>query len=300
MQRVQVVTDTACDLPDELVERYGIGLVPLVVNIGGRAYRDRADITMPEVLDRMAQGERTTVSLPSPADFIACYRRALERGRKVVSVHVTGRLSGTCGAALLAREMMPESENEIEIVDSLSGTMGQGWTVLAGARAAAAGADSREVVAAVESAARRVTLFVSVCDLMYIYRLGRLGAAQAWLGTALAAKPILTCRDGVIQPVCRVRGRRRVIPRLVDLCRDVIPRGMRVRAAVLHTAAEEEAETLAAALADGYVLEELHVVPMGPVITVGIGPGAVGCALDPCCEDPREGDATGTSAPGRG
>jgi len=277
---VRIVTDTASDLPEALVQRHGIRLVPLGLSYNGRVYLDRFEINTADLAARLDGHTRFTVSLPSTGAFMREYRDAQATGHSVVSIHVSERLSGTCQAAQVAKSLVPGAD--VTVVDSGAGTMGEGWLALEAARAAQRGASKDEVLGLLRELTPRVYLVFALQDLMYLHRLGRLGKAQAWLGTMLETLPILSCREGVIEPVARVRGANRVLKRLLELCDARVPAGRRVKAAVLHAFSEDRALQLREQLERMYRVEEIWVQPMGPVVTVGIGPGAVGVALLAC------------------
>jgi DegV family protein with EDD domain len=277
---VRIVTDTACDLPEELVQRHGIRLVPLGLSYNGRVYLDRFEINTADLAARLDGNTRFTVSLPSMGAFMREYRDAQAAGHSVISIHVSERLSGTCQAAQVAKGLV--SGADVTVVDSGAGTMGEGWLALEAARAAQRGASKGEVLALIQELIPRVHLVFALHDLMYLHRLGRLGKAQAWLGTMLETEPILSCRGGIIEPVARVRGSGRVVKRILELCAARVPAGGRIKAAVLHTFSEDRALQLREQLERMYRVEEIWVQPMGPVVTVGAGPGTVGVAFLGC------------------
>lgn len=277
---MRIVTDTACDLPEELVQKHGIRMVPLGLSYNGRVYLDRVDIRVADLAPRLDGRTRFTVSLPSTGSFVREYQAAKDAGDAVVSIHVSERLSGTCQAAQVARGLVPGAD--VAVFDSGMGTMGEGWLVLEAARAAGRGADKEAVLALLRDLSRRVHLIFALTDLMYLHRLGRLGKAQAWLGTMLDTQPVLSCRDGVIEPVARVRGSNRVLTKILDLCEARVPAQSRIKAAILHSFREDRAALLRERLERAYRVEEVWTQPMGPVVTVGAGPGAVGVAFLAC------------------
>src|SRR5215212_845643 len=244
---VAVVTDSTAYLPDELVEGYGIHVVPLYVVLAGHSGREGWDIGPGDVARALsARGQTVSTSRPTPGDLVAAYRRALDAGAdRIVSIHLSSELSGTSDAARLAASQV--GEHLVTVVDSRSAAMGSGFAVLAGARTAATGADARAVAdAARETAAATRTLFV-VDTLEHLRRGGRIGSAAAVLGSALAVKPVLHVQDGRVVPLEKVRTSARALNRLVQRAVDAAGNAP-VSVAVHHLAAPERAERLAADL----------------------------------------------------
>ena len=278
---VAVVTDSTAYLPADLVERYGIEVVPLYVVLAGHSGEEGRDIGPADVARALsARGGRVSTSRPTPGDFVAAYRRCLDAGADgIVSVHLSAELSGTWDAARLAAAQV--GEHIVRVVDSRSAAMGTGFAVLAAARAAAAGAGG----AAVEEAARRTaaatrTFFV-VETLEHLRRGGRIGPAAALLGSALAMKPLLHVRDGAVVPLEKVRTSARALARLVQRAVDAAGDAP-VAVAVHHLAAPERAQRLAAELRERLPrITELHVSELGAAIGAHVGPGSVGLVLAP-------------------
>lgn len=289
---VAVVTDSSAYLPDELVEGYGIHVVPLYVVLPGRSGREGSDIGSEEVARTLAlRGQTVSTSRPTPGDFVAAYRRALDEGAdRLVSVHLSSELSGTWDAARLAASQV--GEHIVTVVDSRSAAMGAGFAVLAAARAAAAGSDADTVArTARETAASTTTLFV-VETLEHLRRGGRIGAAAAVFGSALAVKPVLHVQDGRVVPLEKVRTSARALNRLVQRAAETAGEGA-VSIAVHHLAAPEKAERLAAELRDRLPqLRELHVSELGAAIGAHVGPGAVGIVVAPFWRDADDGTST--------
>jgi DegV family protein with EDD domain len=285
---VAVVTDSSAYLPDELVENYGIHVVPLYVVLAGRSGREGWDISPGDVARALSSRRQTvSTSRPTPGDFIAAYRRALDGGaERLVSVHLSSELSGTGDAARLAASQV--GEHIVTVVDSRSAAMGAGFAVLAAARSAAAGADAAAVArTARDTAAATRTLFV-VDTLEHLRRGGRIGSAAAVLGSALAVKPVLHVQDGRVVPLEKVRTSARALHRLVQRAVEAAGQGP-VSVAVHHLAAAEKAERLAAEMRDRLPqLRELHVSELGAAIGAHVGPGAVGIVVAPFWADPAD------------
>ena len=278
---VAVVTDSTAYLPSELTEGYGIHVVPLYVVLPGRSGREGFDIGPEDVARALAvRGQTVSTSRPTPGDFDAAYRRALDQGADhLVSIHLSGELSSTSDAARLAASQV--GEHIVTVVDSRSAAMGCGFAVLAAARSAAAGATAAEVAEVARRTAAQTTTFFVVDTLEHLRRGGRIGAAAAVLGSALAVKPVLHVKDGRVVPLEKVRTAARANNRLVQRAVEAAGEGA-VSVAVHHLAARERAERLAAELRERLpALRELHVSELGAAIGAHVGPGAVGVVIAP-------------------
>ena len=285
---VAVVTDSTAYLPPELIEGYGIHVVPLYVVLPGRSGREGFDVGPEDVARTLAvRGLTVSTSRPTPGDFVAAYRRALDAGAdRLVSVHLSAELSGTSDAARLAASQV--GEHIVTVVDSRSAAMGCGFAVLAAARSAAAGADAAEVAETARRTAAQTSTFFVVDTLEHLRRGGRIGAAAAVLGSALAVKPVLHVKDGRVVPLEKVRTAARALNRLVQRAVEAAGDGA-VSVAVHHLAAAERADRLAAELRERLpALRELHVSELGAAIGAHVGPGAVGVVIAPFWQEPGD------------
>ncbi|HYN95619.1 MAG TPA: DegV family protein [Pilimelia sp.] len=276
---VAVVTDSTADLPASLCAERRVTVVPLTVAIDGVSGMEGVDVGPAEV-ERALSTRRSTVttSRPNPAAFATAYRTLLAGGAdRVVSVHLSGRLSGTCDSARLAAA---EFGGRVEVVDSRSAAMGLGFVVLAAAAVAAGGAGVAEVRVAATATAGRVHTFFYVDTLDFLRRGGRVGAATALVGTALSVKPILHVVDGGIVLREKVRTPGRALARLADLAVAAAGDG-RVDLALHHLAAPQRAAELAATVADrlGDRLLDRHTSQLGAAIAAHVGPGVVGVVV---------------------
>jgi DegV family protein with EDD domain len=278
-----VVTDSSAYLPDGFAARHAVHVVPLHVLVDDRSGRDGVDVGPAEVATALTGRRTVTTSRPNPDEFVGLYRRLLDDGADgIVSVHLSRELSGTWESArLAAREV---GVDRVRVVDSRTALMGLGFSVLRAAGAASDGASGAEVEdAAVEAAARTSTFFV-VETLEYLRRGGRIGSAAAFLGTALAVKPLLHVVDGRIEPLEKVRTTNRAVLRLVDLAEQAARAtgASAVEVAVHHLAAHDRAVELATRLDErlappsGCVVSEL-----GAAIGAHTGPGMLGVVICP-------------------
>lgn len=254
---VRVVTDSTADLSAQAAGEYGIEVVPLQVIVDGEPKVEGVEIGPHDVAEALRSHLPVSTSRPSSQAFLELYRRlAADGASRVVSVHLSGELSGTVDAARLAAKQAPVP---IEVVDSRSLGMGLGFAVLAAAEAAARGEQETGVAAAAAERAAASTAFFYVDTLEYLRMGGRIGAAAAMVGTALAIKPLLYLDDGMIKPLEKVRTGSRALARLEDLAVAWVVERTGVRAGETTSGAEGEAPSVSP-----------------PRRLSGAGPGALG------------------------
>jgi DegV family protein with EDD domain len=277
MPPVAVVTDTTQYLPQEVIERHGIHLVSLYVNWKGRTDRESELGDYGAFYDFLRSGgDLPSTSQPSVGDFLAVYEPLIERGEDILSIHLSGGISGTVGAAEQARQALIEQgvdESRIVVIDSRTGCAGHGFMSIAAANAEGGLA---EKVAAARKLREDLYLLVAVDTLEFLRRGGRIGAARAWIGATLKVKPILTI-EGEMKPVERVRTATRAFERLVDHLRQRRDDGCD-QFAVQHTNAPDVADRLAEAGREIYGNDPVIQSEIGPVIGTHTGPGLLGVA----------------------
>lgn len=276
---VAVVTDSTAYLPPEPVERYKITVLPLPVILSGTEGREGVDVTPADVANALTRRRvQVTTSRLSPGELVECYGRLLDGGASgVVSIHISSKLSGTYDAATLAAG---EFGGKVRVVDSLSAGMGLGFPVLRAARDAARGRGVDHVERTAAQAVVRTTTFFYVDTLEFLRRGGRIGAASALVGTALAVKPILHVDDGSLVVREKVRTSGRALARLAELAE---ASGLEdaVDVAVHHLAAPEHAEALGERLRErfGRRLRDLYTSEIGAAVGAHVGPGLVGAVV---------------------
>ncbi|WP_402469228.1 DegV family protein [Isoptericola aurantiacus] len=278
---VRVVTDsTAClPRPDDLTVGDVLTspdaaptVVPLHVHLGDDERREGVEVTPEDVAERIAEGERLTTSQPTTEELVAAYREVAARGaRAVVSVHLSGKLSGTVEAADRAgqRAMLP-----VRVVDSGTAAMALGFAAVEAARCAAAGCDADHVARRAQEVAGSARAVFLVDSLEHLRRGGRLSAPAAALGTALGVRPILGVRDGTVDLVQRVRTRKASVARLVALAVERAERATRPAVAVHHLGAPERAAEVAETLTGRLGVHPV-VTPVSAVLGAHVGPGAL-------------------------
>ena len=272
---IQIVTDSSAYLPADLVQQHNIHVIPLKVHFGEQTYRDEIDLSHEEFYRMLAEAETLpTTSQPSAGEFFDLYSRLSKDGHEIISIHISSKLSGTVSSAQSAKEMLPEAK--ISIVDSASTAMGLGLMALTAARAAEEGKTAAEIVAAVEKMIKAMNVVFVVDTLEYLQKGGRIGGAAALVGTLLKVKPILCLKDGRIEPLDKVRSKRKALARLLEVTEECVESGTPVRVAVLHAQVPDEARELEKKVRARFDCAEYYFAELGPVLGTHTGPGVVG------------------------
>lgn len=275
-----VVSDTCHYLPPEFVARHGIVEVPLHVHMDGAEYKESELTDLDAYYGRLRDiSALPTTSQPSIGEFLSAYEPLLADGGEVVSVHLAGGLSGTSESARQARDHLGDAASRVHVVDSATACGGEGLVVLAACAAAEAGRSGAEAADHARAARAQMKQWFSIETLEYLKRGGRIGGAQAWFGTALKIKPILSV-ESEITPVERVRTSGRAFERMVDLLRTRHAEGADAWI-VQHIQAPDAAARLAERGKEIYGTGPLFVSEIGPVIGTHVGPGLLGCGSLP-------------------
>ncbi|HEC33697.1 MAG TPA: DegV family protein [Chloroflexi bacterium] len=276
-QRVAVVTDSTAYLPPDVQARLGIATIPLNVLWGQEVLKDGVDIDPSAFYQRLRSNKvMPTTSQPSAGEFVDFFRRAAEeKGTDtVVGVFISSGLSGTVASAEMAKGML--SDLRVEVVDSRSTSMGQGFQAIAAAEAAQAGGSLEEVLEAAQQVRYRVQVLFVVDTLEFLHRGGRIGGAQRFLGTALRIKPLLELEGGKIEALEQIRTKKKALARMLEVALERRGDTPIHRAAVIHADALEEClalkEEVRAMLEPG----EIYVSEVSPVIGTHTGPGTLG------------------------
>jgi DegV family protein with EDD domain len=275
-----IVTDTTAYLPDELVDELGVERVSLYVTLDGEERRESeiSGATYDDFFERLERSEQgASTSQPSIGDFRAVYEPLLAAGREVVSIHLSAGISGTCDSARQAAAQLTEEGaggERVRVWDSRSACGGQALMVMIAARAAASGRPVEEIIGAIEHARGRLKMWFAIDTLDYLRKGGRIGSAQAWLGSALQIKPILTLEEE-ITPIERVRTRRRAFERMVEFARELHEAGSDGWV-VQHIHDHDTARRLVDECRQIFGSDPVFVSEIGPVIGAHIGPGLLG------------------------
>ena len=278
MDRVAVVTDTTHYLPRDLVAQLDLHLVSLYVTFEGRTERE-ADITdLADFYTRLsASSEMPGTSQPSVGDFLAVYEPLLDAGRDIVSIHLSAGISGTFATAGQARDQLVErgiDPDRIVVLDSSTACAGLGMLAMAAASVARAGGSAAEAAEAAQACRRDLKVWFAVDTLEFLRRGGRVGGAQAWLGSTLKIKPILSIESEIL-PIERVRTSKRTFERLIEYLTARHDEGCDTFF-IQHIHAPDQAERLVERGREIYGREPEMVSEIGPVIGAHVGPGLLG------------------------
>ncbi|GGR83432.1 DegV family protein [Deinococcus sedimenti] len=276
---IAIVTDSTCDLTPELLAQIGVTGVPLYVLFDGKMHKDGLEITPQDIFTGLKAGKKTpSTSQPSPAEFATAYYAALQHADQVLSIHISGQMSGTVGSARLAAQ---EFGDKVTVVDSRSVSMGLGLRVLRAAELAHQGLSMTEMVRQLEAAASKADIRFTVDTLDFLRINGRIGGAQALLGSLLNIKPILVVKGGRVESGGRVRGHKKAMADLVDYVKKYVAQHGGARVAVMCTPGGEEYVKEVRAGLSGVAFEDMGDHQIGAVVATHAGPGTVGVTLEP-------------------
>jgi len=274
--KIKIVTDSTADLPNTLVEELGITVVPAYVRFGKDVYRDRVDISEDEFYQRLLNDSiHPSTEPPTPQDFADAYQKLSQEADGIISIHVSGSLSATYNSALLGKELL-ETEFPIEVIDSQSVTMGLGLLVIAANTLASSEKSLPQLAEKVKRIIPNIHLLGLFDTLKYLAQGGRIGKAKALLGSVLSVKPILTMKDGELEPAGQVRNRANGIDGLfsfVKNAKDIQD------LAIVYSTTPGEAQAMAERLNSIFTKEQIRLVRLGPALGVHGGPGILFVAL---------------------
>ncbi len=273
---IKVVTDSSADLPPKLAEELGIEVVPLYVRFGEEVYRDRVDISEDEFYQRLLRDPvHPSTTQPTPQDFASVYQKLSKEADGIISIHLSGKLSGTCDSALQGKEMLAKS-CPIEVVDSRVITMGLGLLAIEAANMSRSKKSLPEVVAEVKKIMPSIHILGLLDTLKYLALGGRIGKAKVLLGSVLNVKPLLTLKDGEVVAAGRARTRAKGIDELFDFVKsasDVED------VAIVYNTTPDEAQTLAERIGSVLAKERIRLARLGPVLGEHCGAGILFVAL---------------------
>jgi DegV family protein with EDD domain len=270
---IRVVTDSACDLPQDIATELEIDIVPLTIRFGNEELVDRRDLSPKEFWARVATSPvLPETAAPSPGAFEEAFRRAAAAGADgVVCVTLSGGLSATYESARVAAKSVAD-DIDVQVIDSRMVTMAQGLMAIGAARAAKQGKNLDECVAVVEDLKPRTRLYGAIDTLEHLKKGGRIGGAQALLGSMLSIKPIIELKDGKVEPESRQRTRSKALRYLVEKVREA----SQVEDLVMMHGDAHDADELLDLLGAVYPRDEIMSADIGPVIGTHAGPGVIG------------------------
>ncbi|AAF11538.1 DegV family protein [Deinococcus radiodurans] len=276
---IAIVTDSTSDLTPEHLAALGVTGVPLYVLFEGQLYQDGVQLSARQLVEGVRAGKAIpSTSQPSPAEFAQAYAQALEHADEVLSLHISGQLSGTVGSARLAAQ---EFGGRVTVVDTHTVTLGLGLQVLRAAELVRAGQSVPQIVQTLERVYPQADLRFTVDTLDFLRLNGRIGGASALLGGLLNIKPLLVVRGGRVDAGGRVRGQKKALADLAEHVRRYVSQHGGARVAFLATVGGEEDRAAVRAQLSDLHFQDMGDHEIGAVVTVHAGPGAVGVALEP-------------------
>jgi len=279
--KVAIVTDSIACLTRELVEQYGIWIVPINFYFGDKVYKDWVDITPDEAYELFLKDpESFKSSGANPGDCLEAYREASNQAKSILCITLSAKLSGLYNAALEAKERAKAELplTSIEVLDSQAVTAAEGFVALAAARAAEKGKSLAEVVKAAKEMRDKVTFLALLDTIRHVYRTGRIPKIAAQAGSMLNIKPILTSSSGLVRFIGAVRSREQGVEKLLKIMRDKVGQNP-VHVAVMHAYALGEAERLKERVSSEFNCAELWITGFSPVMGYATGTGTLGLAF---------------------
>lgn len=284
MSMIKIVTDSTAYLPQSIIDNYNISVVPLVANYNGKIFPENQTSYYPWFFDRIRNSkEFPTTSQPAVGEFVKTYQDLTSDGSSVISLHISGKLSGTVQSAQTAASML--GDRDITVVDSLSTVGGLLFFVEEAARMASGGLAKEDILKQVEFMKTHTQLFFLVDNLEYLYRGGRIGGAAKLLGTLLQIKPILYLKNGVIDVFSKVRTRDKAVLKMISEIEEINQRtdSHKLRIAVMHVDCPSGADYLKRLLAEKKPELRPESFFIGPVIGSHVGAGALGIVVTEIC-----------------
>ena len=277
MPRTAIVTDSTTYIPQDLVKKYGIYVAPQQIIWGTETFRDGVDMSPTQFYERLKNDkENPKTSQASPGTFKELFSEALKSADSVLAIVLSNKLSQTFNSANLAKSEFPGAQ--IEVVDSLATAMATGFMALAAARAAAEGKSLAFLKKTAEDDISKVGVVFVVDTLDYLHRGGRIGGAQKFIGNALNVKPVLELRDGRVEPLERVRTKKKAVEFMINTIAGRVAGKGPLQLATVHANAEAEARELLAAASEKMKPAEALLTEVSPVVGAHTGPGTVGLA----------------------
>lgn len=277
---IKIFTDSTCDMPKDLVEKYGIDLLSLYINFGSETIKEM-DISNEEFYNRIEKEDSLpTTSQPSVQEMTERFESFLKEGIDVIAVMISSGLSGTFSTANMVKEMLKNEypERKIEIIDSKSTSMQMGFAALTGAMSALENCDFKTTVEKIKSNIKSSRFLFTPHNMDYLKKGGRIGGAQALLGNILKINPVLTVdNDGVVEIVKKIRTKKKAVQGILDRFQDDVDKYGFGDAVVHHINTLEEAKALAKKVED-IIKRPVRIADIGPVVGAHVGPGSVGIA----------------------
>jgi len=281
---VAVLTDSCASIPEQMIEQLNLEIVPYYVHRGTEMIRDVVGMTREDFFNWMPTAKELPKSAtPGPGDYLAGFRRLVERARDIVTVCMTSVGSGAYQAATVAKEMAAQElpDLRIEVVDTLQVAVCHGWSAIEAARAALAGASLEKVADIAREVARKGTMVQTADTLRYLYMGGRIGRATHMVGSLLNIKPLIGMEKGVIAPLGQARSRAGAYRKMVGIIASTVGEGAQIKVGYVHAIAPDEVEKLRLLVEDRFDCVESFVAELSLALGVHTGPGTVGLGFFP-------------------
>jgi len=281
---IGILTDTTASIPQEMIQKLNIEIVPYYINRELESLRDMIDVKPDKFAIWLKETTKLpTTSNPAPGDYLTGLRHLAGQMREIVALTMTSKGSGAYQSCLAGVSIFKEQfpDVQVEVVDTLQVAMSQGWAVIEAARAAHSDLSFDQVVQRAHEVSRKGMMIQTADTLRYLHMGGRIGKAQHLLGSLLKIKPLISMQDGIITPLDTARSRIKAYRRMIDLIQQQVGKGARIKVAFTHVAAREQAENLQGMVADRFECVESIVTPLSPVLAVHSGPGTVGLSFFP-------------------
>jgi len=274
--KVQVITDSTCDMPEGLVKKLGIKVLPIYLRFGEKTYRDGVDITKDQFYSMLTSSIMyPATSQPNPEDFVSIYKEYCGTADGIVSIHVSSKISGVYNSASMAKKSL-ESQCPIEIIDSKFNSAGLGLVVTTAARAAQAGASYYEVINKAKTAINQVSMFGMFGTMKYLARSGRVNKTIAVAASILHVMPLLTFHEGEIVRAGLVRTVNKGIDRIIDFVKSNTPISELI---IVHSKVSQQADQLKQRLSEFIAEEKIYITELGSGLGVHGGPGVLLAAI---------------------
>lgn len=278
-RKIAIITDSGTDVPQELIERYGVYVLPLIVQYSDKAYRDGVDITPEDVYSRLPQ-EIPTTSLPTPEQIINLFDQVVADGyNTAVVVTLSSGLSGTHNAIRLMAEEYPALD--VHILDTKNIGIGAGFSAIAAAEQLHAGKPLEEIISYVKNSIENTKIFFSLRTLEYLRKGGRIGLVTGIIGNVLNLKPIISCNeDGIYYNVKVARGEKQSLREMLRLAKEYAAQFSSYNVAICDGDAKSEADTLLATVRENFPnAKNIYHTHVSPALVVHTGPGLIGIGI---------------------
>ncbi len=270
---IKIIVDSTSDIPVELIEKHGIGVVPLTVNFEDKCYLDKIEITSQEFFKKLTESEKLpTTSQASPGIFVEAFEKTLAEGNEIIGIFISTKFSGTCESARMAKDII--GSDKIHIIDSQTACLGSCLLILEAVKLVNNGLKATEIVEKLEEMKSKVSIYAGVDTLKYLEKGGRLSKGAATVGTLLNIKPILKVKNSNIESIDKVRGKNKILKWLEDFVENNVNVENRT-IAIYHSVNEELAINLKNTLIEKYNAKDIFIGEIGSVIGTHVGPNAI-------------------------